>query len=155
FAETVGLETQMERIVVLLPTLDEMSVRKAITRSVRLGEIEDEGERREQLITVFLSELARNTLGDQTTPTFAGEALAHAGIRDAQRQATFARLLGKYQRLTDEAVEELRKDLGFSKAEIADLRTSYRLSELTRAEFATIRIIKDGFGVRDPADIRG
>jgi len=48
----------------------------------------------------------------------------------------------------------LEKDGSFKKKEIVDLRTSYRLAELTQGDFSVVKAIKEEFGIRQPEKIR-
>jgi hypothetical protein len=45
--------------------------------------------------------------------------------------------------LTPEFLVVLEKDRSFKKTEIADLRTSYQLADLTRGDFSVVKMIKE------------
>jgi hypothetical protein len=86
-------------------------------------------------------------------PTFAGQAIDHAGIDDAAKRQAFARLYAQHQAPTPRRWDALGKQGSFSDAEVADLRTSYRLADLTQGDFSVVKALKDTFGVRRPEQL--
>src|SRR5204863_9250069 len=86
--------------------------------------------------------------------TFVKSALEHAGIKSAQKQEKFASLFNEYKALSADVLKALERDKSFKKSEIADLRTSFQLADLTRADFSVVKAIKEGFKVRQPEKIR-
>ncbi|MGH8628122.1 MAG: hypothetical protein ACREYC_23610, partial [Gammaproteobacteria bacterium] len=81
-------------------------------------------------------------------------ALEDANITDVKKQETFARLFNEHKLLTPELLDALEKDRAFKKEEIADLRASFELSDLTGGDFSVVKMLKEGFGVRQPEQIR-
>ena len=78
-------------------------------------------------VEAFLNLIARRSVSGTAAPTFVKSALEDAGITDAKKQETFARLFNEHKALTPELVGALEKDTSFKKEEIADLRTSFRV----------------------------
>ena len=105
-------------------------------------------------VEAFLKFVASRSVSESAKPTFVKSALEHAGITDAKKQEKFARLFNEHKALTPELLEALEKDRSFKKAEIADLRTSFQLAELTQGDFSVVKMLKEEFGVRQPEQIR-
>lgn len=155
YIETDSLAQHHERIAAALPAVDARAAGKAIVRSLKQREIPDrDSDAIETWIAAFLALVTARVLGDKGSPTFAGMALEDAGVADAGKQAAFARIVGKHRALTPEALASLEQSKAFSPKEIADLTTSYRLADLIRADFSTVKMVKDGFAIREPAAIR-
>jgi hypothetical protein len=155
YVETVPLRVQLEIVTTALPSLDAGALRKALVRGFNRREIAERfRERADKWIDAFLGLVGRLVLGDEKAPTFVRMALQHAGIDDAGKQAKFARLFQQHRAVTPELLAALEEDRVFKKAEIADLRTSYRLADLTRGDFSVVRMLKDEFNIRRPEDIR-
>ncbi|MHC1764915.1 MAG: neuraminidase-like domain-containing protein [Verrucomicrobiia bacterium] len=155
FAENRSLKEQLPGILDTLPSLDANAVRKALVRGFHGREISASfGERVDAWIEAFLTLVSRLLLGDEKVPTFVGMALQHAGIEGADKQAKFARLFQQHRAVTPELLAALEKDHAFRKAEIADLRTSYQLADLTRGDFSVVKMLKEEFNIRRPEDIR-
>lgn len=155
YNENQSLKEQLTAILDSLSSLDAAAVRKSITRSFNRDEIP--GTFRDKVndwVEAFLKFTANRSVKQADKPTFVKSALEHAGIKDANKQEKFARLFNQHKALTRELLETLEKDKSFKKAEIADLHTSYRLSELTRGDFSVVKMIKDEFDIRQPGKIR-
>ena len=105
-------------------------------------------------IKAFLRLVGRLVLGDAKSATFTRLALEHAGIVSADKQSRFAQLFQLHRAVTPQLLEALKKDGTFKEEEIADLRTSYQLADLTRNDFATVKILKEEFDIRKPEQIR-
>jgi hypothetical protein len=150
-----SLKEQLAAVLDALTALDAAAVHKALTRSFNLEEIP--GTFREKVadwVEAFLKFAASHSVSGTDKPTFVKLALDHAGIQDVNKQETFARLFNEYRTITPELLDTLEKDKSFTKVEIADLRTSFKLAELTRADFSVVKMIKEEFGVRQTGDIR-
>jgi hypothetical protein len=155
FAETQSLKEQLAAIWDLLPSLDAAAVRKALTRGFNEKEISATfREKAAGWVEAFLKFAAQLTVNDSKRPTFVKSALEHAGIKGPRKQEKFAALFNQYNSLTPELIEALKGDRSFKKSEIADLRTSFQLAELTRGDFSVVQAIKEEFGVRQPEKIR-
>ena len=155
FAETESLKENLATVSAALPTLDATAVRKALASSFNRREIPARlREQTDAWIEAFLQLVASLVLGDARSPTFVRMALDHAGIDSADKQAKFARLFNQHRALTPELLAALEKDRSFKKEEIADLRTSYQLAELTKADFSVVKMLKEEFTVRRPEQIR-
>ncbi|MDY7791695.1 neuraminidase-like domain-containing protein [Burkholderia ubonensis] len=155
YVETAPLKDQLETVTTALPSLDAGAVRKALVRGFNRREIAARyRERVGAWVEAFLALVGRLVLGDETSPTFARLALQHAGIDGADKQAKFARLFQQHRAVTPELLAALETDPAFRKAEIADLRTSYQLADLTRGDFSVVRMLKEEFNIRRPEDIR-
>src|SRR5205814_3331828 len=74
--------------------------------------------------------------------------------KNNKKQEKFAGLFNEYKALTPELLKTLARDRSFKKSEIADLRTSFQLADLTGADFSVVKAIKEGFKVRQPEKIR-
>lgn len=154
YVETLPLKAQLETVTSTLPSLDAVAVRKALVRGFNRREIaEGFSKRAGAWIDAFLTLVGCLVLGDEKTPTFVRLALHHAGIDGADKQAKFARLFQQHRAVTPELLAALEKDRAFKKPEIADLRTSYQLADLTRGDFSVVRMLKDKFNIRRPEDI--
>ena len=135
--------------------IDAAVVRKSLMRALDRHEIRTAPQKQvDGWIDDFTRLAAKRAAGTKANPTFAGQALAHAGITGAKRQETFTRLLNGQQTLTPELNTALQQDGSFKPAEIADLRTSFQLADLTRGDFSIVKMLKDSFDVRQPEQIR-
>lgn len=155
YVKTISLTEHLETITTALPSLDALAVRKALIRGFSKREIaESFRESVDRWIDAFLALVGHLVLGDEKTPTFVRSALQHAGINGVGKQAKFARLFQQHKAMTPELLAGLEQDKTFKKAEIADLRTSHQLAELTRGDFSVVRILKEEFNIRRPEEIR-
>ena len=155
FGENQSLKEQMAGILDALPSLDAAAVRKALTRGFNQKEIPDRfRENVAAWIEEFLKFIARRTVSGSGQPSFVKLALDDAGIADAQKQETFARLFNEHRALTPELLAALEEDGSFNKPEIADLRTSFRLADLTQSDFSVVKAIKEEFRIREPEKVR-
>ncbi|MBK6796742.1 MAG: hypothetical protein IPG76_08100 [Acidobacteria bacterium] len=155
YAEDKSLQDQSASILESLTTLDSKAVNRALTRSINNREINPAfREKVAAWVEAFLSFAANRTVGESGRTIFVRLALEGAGIKDTSKQEKFARLFNEQKRLTPELLNALEKDQSFNKTEIADLHTSFRLQELTQADFSVVRMLKDGFGIRQPENIR-
>jgi hypothetical protein len=150
-----SLAEQLDAILDSLPSLDAAAVRRSLISALNRREISESfRERTDEWVEAFLQFAARQLVSDSGKPGFVKQALEDARITDAKKQETFARLFTEQKSLTPELIEALEKDTSFQKEEIDDLRTSFRLAELTRGDFPLVKAIKDEFGVRQPEKIR-
>lgn len=155
FNEKESLKESLAAVSDALPALDAMAVRKGLAGSFNQREIPARLQvQTDAWIESFLELVARLVLGDAKSPTFVRMALADAGIDSADKQARFARLFNEHRALTAELLTALEKDRSFKKKEIADLRTSYQLGDLTHADFSVVKMLKEEFEVRRPEQIR-
>ncbi|HEV8714044.1 MAG TPA: hypothetical protein VGX03_14615, partial [Candidatus Binatia bacterium] len=155
YANEQSLNEQLTAILDSLPSLDATAVRKELTRSFNQKEIaETFQEKASDWREAFLQFVARQSVSGATRPTFVKSALEHAGIRNAEKREKFARLFNEYKALTPELLSALEKDRSLQKEEIADLRTSFQLAELTHGDFSVVKTIKEEFAVRRPEQIR-
>ena len=155
FAENRSLAEQLPGVVNALPGLDATAVRRALVRGFNQAEISD-GFRQNtaSFVEAFLKLIASQTVSKSDRPGFAKLALEHAGIVAPEKQEIFARLFNEQRALTSELLAALEKSGAFRKEEIADLSTSFRLAELTQGDFSVVKVVKEGFGIRDPQKIR-
>ena len=70
--------------------------------------------------------------------------------RALKEQEKFARLFNEHKALTPELLEELEKDAVIQEEEIADLRTSFQLADLTQGDFSVVKMLKEEFEIRQP-----
>jgi hypothetical protein len=155
YTSTQSLEDQLEATLDALPTLNAFAVRKALTRSFNQNEIpEVHREKTDEWVETFLEMVARRLVSGTDEPTFVKSALEDAGITGARKQERFAGLFNEHKALTPELLDALDRDRLFKRTEIADLRTSFELSELTRGDFSVVKMLKQEFGVRQPEQIR-
>jgi hypothetical protein len=155
FMENQNLKEQLAAVLDTLPSLDVTAVRKSFVRGFNQKEISDAfRDNVAGWIEEFLKFIASRSVKGGDKPTFVKLALEDANITDAKKQETFARLFNEYRALTPELLDALEKDAEFKKEEIADLRTSFELSDLTRSDFSVVRMIKKEFGIRQPEQIR-
>lgn len=155
FAENQSLQEQTAAILDSLSSLDADAVRKKLTSSFNQQEIPEAlQEKVAEWIAAFLDFVARLSVSETAAPTFIKLALEDANIKDAQKQEKFARLFNEHQGLTPALMDALEKDASFKQEEVADLRTSFQLAELTTGDFSVVKVIKHEFDVRQPEKIR-
>jgi Tc toxin complex TcA C-terminal TcB-binding domain/Neuraminidase-like domain/Salmonella virulence plasmid 28.1kDa A protein len=155
FAENKSLADQLAVVWDRLPSLDANALQKAFVRGFNQKEISESfREHVDSWIEAFLNLIVDRSVNGGTKPTFVKSALEDANINDPKKQEAFARLFNEHRALTPELLTALEKDAGFKQEEIADLRTSFQLSDLTRSDFSVVGVIKKGFGVRQPEQIR-
>ena len=155
YREERSLEEQLEEVLAALPSLDAIVVGKALTRGFNLQEIsKDFQDNTADWIEAFLQFIARQTVSDSEQPTFVKLVLEDADIRSPEKQIAFARLFNQYRAITPELLDTLEQDDTFTTTEIADLRTSFQLSNLTQGDFSVVKTIKQEFSVRQPEQIR-
>ncbi|MBC7900712.1 MAG: hypothetical protein H7070_11745, partial [Saprospiraceae bacterium] len=155
YAEDQSVADRLNTILDRLASLDAGAVGRALSRSFTQNEISRRFEENtDRWVAAFLKFNAARTLREGSEPTLAKSALDDAGIKDAKKQEKFARLFNEHRSLTPELLQALEKDKSFKKTEIADLRTSFELANLTQSDFSVVKAIKDGFGVRSPEQIR-
>lgn len=149
FAENQSLRSQGTAILDFLPSLGAPAVHKSLTRAFNQKEISEAfREKVVDWVEAFLKFIASHAVSPSTNPTFVKLALEDANIMGAEKQEAFARLLNEHKALTPELLDALGKDRSFKKTEIVDLRASFRLAELTRADFSVVKMLKDEFDVR-------
>jgi hypothetical protein len=150
-----SLKDHLPAVTAMLPGLDGETIRKILTVSFNRQELPERlRARMDDWIGGVLQIAGRLILGDGRGATFAGRALDHAGIGSAEKREAFARRLNEHKAVTPEMIAALEKDGSFDKEEIADLRASYQLAELTRGDFSVVGTLKEEFGIRRPDDVR-
>ncbi len=155
YAEDQSLEEQLTGTLNSLSSLDDAALRKRLASSFNLKEIPEPFQEKVTVwVEAFLQFVAGRVVIDSTEPTFVKSALDHAGIEGLEKQKTFARLFNRYRAITPELLETLRLEGAFNETEIADLRASFRLGDLTRADFSVIKMIKEEFDIHQPERIR-
>ena len=155
FAENQSLKEQMPGILDSLPSFDAAAVRKSLTRAFNQKDIPEAFRQNvEGWVEDFLKLVASRSVSASAAPTFVKSALDHAGIEGAEKQEKFARLFNEHRTFTPDLLAALENDQSFNNAEIADLQTSFQLSELTRGDFSVVRALKDEFEIRQPEQIR-
>ncbi len=155
YTDKQSLTEQMKSVLAALPSLDAVAVRKALTRSFNQREIPEVPRKKvDSWAEAFLRYTARLLASRKAGPTFVRLALDHAGIAGARKRQKFARLFNEHKALTPDLLTALEQDKSFTKNEIADLRTSYELADLTQGDFSVVRMLKDQFNIRRPEDIR-
>lgn len=155
YSEDETLAERLDDILESLPALDAGAVGKALKASFNRNDIsrrfEDKADR---WVSAFLRFAAAQTVSDSGAQTFARFVLDDARIKDEKKREKFARLYNQHRSLTAEMLKSLERDKSFKPKEIADLRTSFELQELTQGDFTVVKAIKDEFGVRRPEQIR-
>ncbi len=155
YAEEKSLADQLAAILENLPSLDAIAVRKALTRGFNAQEIAETFQANvNEWIEVFLTLVARREVTATDQITFVKAALEDARIQTTEKQIKFARLFNQYKALTPELLQELRRDSSFTPTEIADLETSFQLTNLTQGDFSVVRMLKQELNVRQPEQIR-
>ena len=154
YNESQSLTTQHDRLVPSLRTLDAPAVRKQLVRGFNAREI-PAGLRKniEPWINAFLRLIARQALSDPKDE-FLKQALDDAKVRDEVKQESFVRLFQQHGGVTPDLLKSLEEGGEFSKSEIADLHTSFILSDFTRGDFTTVRALKEELRSSEPARIR-
>jgi hypothetical protein len=155
FNPELNLNDQSQLVIDKLPSLDAAAVRKSLARGFIKNEIASSfADQTDAWVEAFLRLVAGRTLSDKGKPTFVKSALDHAGIQDAKKQETFARLFIEHKALTPELLSALEKEKSFTKPEVDDLRTSFQLAQLTGSDFSVVKALKEEFDVREPQQIR-
>lgn len=154
FNEAQTLEKQLGAVLDSLPALDRVVVAKSLRRGFNLKEIPASLEKKiDSWTQEFLHFVAGQLVGESAQPTFVKLALEDAGVNEAKQEA-FAILFNQHKALTAELLDALEKKHDFKKAEVADLRTSFQLSELIRADYSVVKMIKKEFKVNRPEQVR-
>ncbi len=136
-----------------LASVDASAVRKALARGFTQYEISTSFEKGVPgWAEAFAAFVARRAV-DSEEASFLQSALDHAGVRGAAKREAVARLVLEQHGLTPEAVAALAKNRTLTKAQLANVETSFRLADLTGGAFDVVRIIKEHFDVRRPEDI--
>ncbi|MGH9929231.1 MAG: neuraminidase-like domain-containing protein, partial [Pyrinomonadaceae bacterium] len=155
FTENRSLKEQVATILDSLPSLDAIAVRKSLTRALDQKDIPEAfREKVADWIESSLKFVAGRLVSGETKPTFVKSALEDAGIHGPEKQEVFARLFNEHKRLTPELLAVLETDKTFAAAEISDLRTSFRLAELTNGDFSVVKMLKEEIDVRHPESVR-
>ncbi len=155
FTEDQSLKEQLAVALDALPSLDRKAVSKSLTRGFNKREISESlWDKAAGWIDAFLQFIANRSVSESVKPTFVKLALDHAGIGDPKKQETFACLFNEHKAVTPELLDALEKDPSFKQEEIADLRTSFRLAELTQGDFSVVKMVKEEFRVRQPEQVR-
>jgi hypothetical protein len=155
YSDSQSLSEQLAVILKDLPSLDAAAVRKSLIRSFNQNGISAAfQENADSWIEAFLKFVAGQLVSASVGPTFVKSALEHAGITGSKKQQTFARLFNEYKALTPELLETLEKDRSFKKTEVANLRASFQLAQLTQSDFSVVKVLKEEFGIRQPEQIR-
>ena len=153
-SEGQSLKEQIAAFLDSLASLDSSAVRKAFVRGFNLKEISTAFQGKVAgWVDAFAKFVASRTVNGAGKPTFVKSALEDAGITVAKKQEAFARLFNEYKALTPELLAALDQDRSFKKTEIADLQTSFRLADLTQADFSVVKMLKEQFDVRRPEQI--
>ena len=153
-SEGQSLKEQIAALLDSLTSFDSSAVRKAFVRGFNLKEISTAFQGKVAgWVDAFAKFVASRTVNGAGKPTFVKSALEDAGITVAKKQEAFARLFNEYKALTPELLAALDQDRSFKKTEIADLQTSFRLADLTQADFSVIKMLKEQFDIRRPEQI--
>ena len=155
YGETQTLDQQLAAILEALPSLDAVAVNKALSRSFNQNEISDRfKENVAGWVEAFLQFVAQRMVGEAASSGFVKSVLVEAGIEGSEKQARFARLYNQYKAITPELLQILEQDKSFTQPEIADIRTSFQLADLSQGNFSVVKAIKQEFSVRQPQQIR-
>jgi hypothetical protein len=154
FGESQSLDDQVAAVLDSLSSLTAAAVRKALVRGFNEKEIPHRFQKNiAAWVQAFLTFASHNTVSAGAKPTFVKSALEQAGIKNSKKQEKFAQLFNEYKALTPELIKALEQDRSFTKSEIANLRTSFQLAELTRGDIHVVRAIKEKFGIRRPEQV--
>ena len=154
YSANTTLAAQQEKFLDALPSLDAAAIHKTLLQSFNLNEISPTFRAGvEKWIEYFSKFVATRAVSDEQA-SFMKAALERAGVRTAKKQQNFARLFHSYRSLTPELVARLKKDASFSKAQLADLQTSFQLADLTQGDFPLVDAVREQFNVRQPEQIR-
>jgi hypothetical protein len=155
YSEGCSLAQQAATVLETLPSLDAAAVRTSLIRSFNQREIPDSFQASmDGWIAACLRFAADQMVRQSPRPSFVTAALVAAGIKDAAKQARFARLFHQHRALTPALLAELEQDSSLDERAIADLRTSFALAELTQSDFSVVDMLKGEFGLRRPEQIR-
>jgi hypothetical protein len=136
-------------------SLDGRAVQKSLARGFALREISGSFERSVPAwVEAFAAFVARRSVGSADDPTFLQSALDHAGVRGAAKRERVARLFLEQGGLTPALIAAAKRDRTLTKAQLADVQTSFRLADLTGGGFDLVRTVKEQFGVRRSSSSR-
>jgi hypothetical protein len=153
-SDNQSIQGRLAVVLAALPSLDATAVRKALTGAFNQNLIPSWGKDKVDTWTkAFLDFVARRAVSGDGTAALKG-VLEDAGIQDADRQEKFAHLLGDHRGLMPELVEILKKDGSFEASEIADLQTTFRVTELAQGNFSAARVLKKAYGIRHADKVR-
>jgi hypothetical protein len=155
YAADKSLDEQTAATLDALPSLAESAVRKSLSLAFAQNEIAGRFRAQtDEWVEEFLRFAARSLVSRPDSPSFVARALDEAGVHDDKAREAFAHRFNERGALTPELLDELEADGSFKPEQLADLRASFRLAELTRGDFSVVKMIKDEFGVRRPEDVR-
>jgi hypothetical protein len=155
YTENQSLKEQLAAVEKDLPSLDAAAVRRSLARGFNQKEISESFKMNsDDWVEAFQQFIARRSIAGDAQPTFVKLALDDAGINDAEKQEEFSRMFQEHKTLTPGLLQALEEKKVLTAAEIADLQTSFRLADLTQADFSVVKAVKEEFGVRQPEQIR-
>ncbi|MDB6008334.1 MAG: hypothetical protein JWL65_584, partial [Gammaproteobacteria bacterium] len=154
-AENQSLRQRISAIVDLLPTLDASAVNKSLVAGFNRREIPEALQSQVAAwIEAFLQIASRSPQSKSPTASFVRAALEEAGVKDAVKQGAFVRLFNEHRALTPDLLKALEADRSFSQEEIAELRSSFELADLTRGDFSVVGMLKRAADIHQPEQIR-
>lgn len=150
--QTMG--EQQGRLAQMLPSLDALAVRKQLVRGFNAKDIAEKLSGNTEIwIEAFVRVMARESLSENSPHPLVRHALDDAGVKEPVKQLAFSRLYNEHGGVTPDMLAALDQLPDFTKEEVADLRTSFALSELTQGDFSTVSLLKRQLKVREPAAI--
>ena len=154
WADGKSVAEQLATMARSFAALDAPAVQKSLARGFVLNEISGSFEDHVPAwVEAFAAFVARRSVSLSDDPTFLQSALDHAGVQGVAKREAAARVLLEHRGLTEDAIAQLEKDRTLTKAQLADVQTSFNLADLTGGGFDLVRAVQEHFSVRRPEDI--
>jgi Tc toxin complex TcA C-terminal TcB-binding domain/Neuraminidase-like domain/Salmonella virulence plasmid 28.1kDa A protein len=148
----VSLPEQAQTVLTSAISLDSTAVRRSLNSAFTANELRESLREQAPAWTETFLSFAASRAAAGGDPSFLKDALQHAGL-PREKGERFARLFTELKSASA-VLDAITSDPSFQPAEVADLRTSFRLADLTGSDFSVVRAIKETFDVREPEQIR-
>jgi hypothetical protein len=145
---------QLATVTRSFAALDASAVQKSLGRGFAVNDIPGSLQKRVSVwVEAFAAFVARQAGGPADNPTLLQSALDHAGVQDAATREAAARVLLEHRGLTEAAIVALEENRILTEAQLADVRTSFGLADVTGGGFEIVQTIMERFDLRRPEDI--
>lgn len=154
YDDSKSLQAQSTRLTKTLVSIDAHTLRKSLSRAFHQNEIPRTFQKKtKKWIKAFLALAARLQAKGKTRNRLVKSMLDEAGITDERQKLAFAKVFNAHKSFSREMLTALAKKTELKQEKIADLTTSFTLSNLTRADFSLVKHLKADFNIRHPKQI--
>lgn len=150
---SLGLGEQAQTILANSLSLDATAVRRSLTSAFAAKELPEALREHVPAWTERFLQFAASRAVSDDRPSFLKDVVRDAGL-PPEKGEKFARLFTE-MKTAPAVLDAIARDPSFQPAEVADLRTSFRLADLTGSDFSVVRAIKTAFDVHEPEQIVG